>query len=175
MSTIALRAQAANAHVAETPAPAIEDQTVAEAPIDMGNWITLRRSGKSPYRFKGETLVESNGYYPGSRLWHEINLHKNSKEDFVLDLRVFKKSSADKDVFHVATFSTMDEVCDFLEGYDPSSDVKIDFDSGDDSLSTSELTLRAVSLRQATTEARRDYQALIGDLLYQLNNAPFAS
>jgi len=171
MSSIALRAPANTS----APAPAIEavEAVAPEAPVAMENWITLRRSGKSPYRFKGETVVESNGYYPGSRLWHEVNIHKNSKEDYVLDLRVFKKSDADKDVFHVNTFSTIGELFDFLEAYDPASDVKIDFDSSDATMSTSELTLRAVSLRQATTEATRDFQALIGDLMFQLEGSSF--
>lgn len=167
MSTIALRTKP----VAEV----VDEVEDVVAPIDTsadhGNWITLRRSGQSPYRFKGDTIVESTGYYAGSRLWHEINIHKNSKGSYVLDLRVFKKRDDDKDVFRVKTFSTIDEVKSYLEAYNPSDDVKITFDSSDDALSTSQLTLHAVSLRQATSEAERDYHALVGDLLYQLESA----
>jgi len=156
----------------EFPAGAVDDvsdiQDAAPA-APAGDWITLRQSGKSPYRFKGAIMATSTGYYCGSRLWYEINLYTKSSGGFVLDLRVFKKSDTDRDLFKVTQLDTVDEIAEYLEHYDPSADVKIPFDASDSDISTSDMAMHAVSLRQSVDEATRDFRALSGDLLFQLN------
>ena len=160
--------------IASATAPAAPEPEFTEQPaetVDAGasqDWVMLRRSGKAPYRFKGVKYASSTSYYCGSRLWYEVNIFTKSSGGFVLDLRVFKKSDEDKDLFKIESFDSMEDMFEFLENYDPTEDVSIFFDASEKSISTSDMTLKAVSLRQAIDEASRDYRSLVGDMLYQL-------
>lgn len=162
------------ASAAEPPMPAPEipaeevsaPEIAADSPLD---WVTLRRSGKAPFRFKGKLFASSTSYYCGSRLWYEVNIFSKNSGGYVLDLRVFKKSDEDKDIFRVTSFDSMDDVFDYLENYDPTGDVAISFDASSVDTSTSDMTLKAVSLRQSIHEATKDYRSLVGDMLYELH------
>ena len=135
-----------------------------------GDIVTLKRTGKQPLRFKGRQIVEATGHSTEGRLWHEVNIwSKVNTGEFVVDLRVFKKGQGEKDIFHAETCSSMAEAAAFLESYDPKTDININVDTDDKTISTAELTLKAVALRQRLEESDRLYQSLLGDMLYQLD------
>ncbi len=141
--------------------------------LDTGpmRWVTLRRSGKQPLRFKGALVAEATGHSPEGRMWHELNIFRRQTGGFVIDLRVFKKGRSQKDIFHVNAVETIGEVVSFLEDYDPTVDVPVNVETDAQYCSTAQLTLKAVALRQQIEEAERDYRSLVGDLLYQLDVA----
>ncbi len=132
-------------------------------------WITLRRSGRQPLRFKGALLAEATGHSTEGRLWHELNIFSRQMGGFVVDMRVFKKDRGQKDVFHVHVFETMGEVVSFLEEFDPTADVTVDVETDAPGYTTARLTLKAVALRQRIEDVTRDYRSLVGDLLFQLD------
>lgn len=137
--------------------------------FDRQDWVTLRRSGQQPIRFKGTAIAEATGHSPEGTLWYEINIFRKQTGGFVLDLRVFRKGRGQKDSFHAYDFDSLGEAVSFLENHDPQSDIPVHVDTDDKSISTAELTLKAVALRQRLEEAERDYRSLVGDLLYQLD------
>jgi hypothetical protein len=63
----------------------------------------------------------------------------------------------------------MPDVVSFLETFDAAEDVTVGPDTIDDRLSTAEMMLRAVALRQRITEARSEYRAAAGEILTQLD------
>lgn len=138
------------------------------APED-GPWFTVKRSGKKPLRFRGVQLAEATSWRLGSPLWHEIALYRRTRGDVVAAVTVFKKAAQERDVFRAESFGSLEEAALFLEGYDPTGDLTPGFDPDDPSLGAAQLALCAAGLRQRAEQTQRDYQALLGDLLYQLD------
>ncbi len=134
-------------------------------------WITLRRTGRQPLRFKGALVAEATGHTPEGRMWHELNIFSRQTGGFVVDLRVFKKGRGQKDIFHVHAFETMGEVISFLEEFDPTVDVPANVDTDVPGCATARMTLKAVALRQQIEEAERDFRSLVGDVLFRLDAA----
>lgn len=128
----------------------------------------LRRSGKRPLRLRAHLIAEATGWTTGSAAWHELTILRRTKGEHVVALKVFKKSPAETDVFHAEIFGSLDEAVTWLESYDPTSDLSTDIDLDDEEISPLEMTLKAVALRQRMIAIRRDYHALLGELLLQL-------
>lgn len=142
------------------------------AELTTDQMVILRRTGKQPLRFRGRQVLEATGHSTEGRIWHEINIwHKIKGDCFVVDLRVFKKAPGEKDIFHAESFSSMAEAVAYLESFDPKQDINVNIDTDSQVLTTAELTLKAVALRQQLEEAERLYQTLLGDLLYQIETS----
>lgn len=137
---------------------------------EITSMIGLKRTGKRSLRFKGTLIAEAIGWALGASLWHEVNLYRNGRGQYVANIRVLKKSPGDRDIFHAEVFDSLGEAAAFLEDYNPMADVGVDLDPGED-VDTADLVVRAVGLRQRREQARRDYDALIGDLFYQLDGS----
>ncbi|MGF1453879.1 MAG: hypothetical protein ACFB6R_00735 [Alphaproteobacteria bacterium] len=167
MASIALRETAPGAAAGSVGAPRMTAEPMT--------WITLRRSGRQPLRFKGALLAEATGHASEGRLWHELNIYSRQTGGFVVDLRVFKKDRGQKDIFHVHAFETLGEVVSFLEDFDPTADVPVNVDTDAPGCTTARLTLKAVALRQRIEDVTRDYRSLVGDLLFQLEAVETAS
>lgn len=128
----------------------------------------LRRTGARPYQFAGREVAHVTGWNETSHLWHEINLFRDNQGRFVVDLRVFKKSTADQDMFHVVMVDSIDEAAAWLENYDPQQDVKVDIDFDGNTASMAEIALQAADLQLRILDAKRQYAAIVGDLFYAL-------
>jgi hypothetical protein len=153
--------------------PVAEVPAVAEpTPETATPQITLRRSGVKPYQFWGSVVLESTGYSSTCALWHEINIYRHEADGYVVNIRTFSKSSGARDSFFVKRVDTMDDVLETLENHDAAADVKISFDAAESRSTTAATMLKAVALRAAIEEAVRDFQALSGEVMYQLSFLP---
>lgn len=154
-----------------TPAPVPAAMDAEDTAWGEGQLVTLRRTGKQPMRFRGVQIAEATSHSTHGQIWFEVNIWRKARAGFVADIRVFKKGAGEKDVFHVFTAETVDEVLAWLEGFNPTHEVLAEINTGDTIASTGQLTLRAVALRQQLDQVERDYRALIGDLFFELGAA----
>lgn len=132
----------------------------------------LKQTGGRPVHFEGVELCSTMSYAPGTPLWYEINLYKSTEATFVLDIRMFTKSENERDNFRVFTAYSLADVFDILERYDAANDIDAtSVDLQGDTMSIAQLSLSAASLRLRVEEARGQFRDLVGQLLYQLENA----
>ncbi len=133
-----------------------------------GRTVTLRRSGARPYRFQGTEICSAVGWAEKLSVWHEINLFQSTAGKVVIDIRVFRKSPTEKDLFRVEERDSIEDAISFLESYDPTQDVLVDIPLDDPGVSLAELSLNGIVLRQRIDHTRRQYDALLGDLLHEI-------
>ncbi len=130
--------------------------------------ISLRRTGERPFRFQGTELCSAIGWAQNITIWHEINLFRANTGKLIVDIRVFRKSPDEKDLFRVFELDTLEDAITLLENYDPTQDVLVDLPLDDPSVSLATLSLQGVVLRQKIEQTRRQYDALLGDLLHEI-------
>ncbi|MGF1453881.1 MAG: hypothetical protein ACFB6R_00745 [Alphaproteobacteria bacterium] len=130
--------------------------------------ITLRRTGARPYRFQGTEICSAVGWAEKLAVWHEINIFQSVAGKVIVDVRVFRKSPTERDLFHVEERESIEDAISFLESYDPTQDVLVDIPLDDPAISLAELSLNGIVLRQRIDQTRRQYDALLGDLLHEI-------
>ncbi|MEL6318840.1 MAG: hypothetical protein AAFR16_14505, partial [Pseudomonadota bacterium] len=134
--------------------------------------ITLRRTGAAPLTFVGGELAHAMSYTSGGApFWYEVNVFRMQGAGFVGDVRMFAKRDGETDRFTVMVAESFDEVISFLENYDAAADVAIDLDLDDQELSLAELTAKALGVRIKAEQARRQYRNLVGQMLFDLDQA----
>lgn len=169
MSEIKRTARVANAKVGQnTHQPNVDDMQAAIASAFTITTHNLKRDGLTALVFEGRVLVETTSYAPGTRIWYEIAVFSAKSGEYFASIKVFRKAEHAKDSTMAVAFPSRDALVVYLETYDPATDVFVDLDAGDETLSTAELTLKAVSLRQKIDEARLEYRSAVSELLHQL-------
>ncbi len=143
-------------------------QPMSLAPAMGLRTITLRRTGARPFRFQGTELSNAVGWAEKLTIWHEINLFRTNTGKIVVDIRVFRKAPGERDVFRVSECDSIEEAIGILETYDPIQDILVDVPLDDTTVSVAELSLSGVVLRQRIEQTRRQYDALLGDLLHEI-------
>ncbi|MEN0087529.1 MAG: hypothetical protein AAF737_03735 [Pseudomonadota bacterium] len=130
----------------------------------------LRRTGMRPMNFTGRELCSAMSYASGTPLWYEINLYQTHEGSFVVDVRMFSKSEDERDMHRAVEVHDVDAMFDWLEAHDPIADIDCDcMVLATDSLSPTEVALRAADLRMRVDEGRRQYRDLVGQILYDLD------
>jgi len=131
---------------------------------------TLRRTGRRPVFFEGVELCMAMSYVPGAAFWYEVNIYRTTADSFVVYVRLFSKKEHDTDLHRVFEAGTFEEVISFLEDYDAAQDVRIDVLADDQTAPLSELVVRALALRARIDDARRQFSALVGQILFDLDS-----
>jgi len=149
---------------AVVPAP----DTVAED-IAPPTRITLRVSGGKPLKMRAQLMAEGSSWSPGTPAWHEVAVYRRELGEYAVAVKTFKKSVGEKDVFRAEVFPNIDEVMAWIEGFDPTADMTIDLDASDRSIRSADIALRAAALRLRSDEITRQFQALVGELLFRLD------
>lgn len=163
MSAIALASvggQAVSGQAAGGPA-------AADAPPGHeGGPVMLRVSGGRPLHLRGRLLAEASSWQPGAPAWHEIALYHCDDGAIAAALRLCAQPGGAGDLCRARRFATLADAADWLAGVDATADLASDLDASDRRLSGVEIALRAAALRQRADRVERQYQAMIGELLF---------
>ncbi len=132
----------------------------------------LKQTGGRPRDISGVELCSAMSFVVGTPLWYEINVYRTVDRGFVVEVKMFTKGENERDMFRLFDAATPADVIETLETYEPSFD--IDASSvrfGVEEISVAELSLSAAALRLRIEEARRQFNDLVGEILFQLDNA----
>lgn len=144
---------------------------VVPSPAGESGEVVLRVSGQKPIRMRARLLAEATSWSLSSQAWNEIALYRRDGNETAVAIKTFKKSQHEPDVFHAELFPTFDEAVQWLERFDPAGDIEVGLDASDRSISAAEVALRAASLRNRSDDIVRRYRALVGELLFRLDQA----
>jgi len=132
---------------------------------------SLRVSGGKPLRLSAVCLAEGNSWCLGTPAWHEVQVLRGTDGDHAVGIKCFRKAPGEADTFHAEVFPNIEEAVAFLEGFDPTTDLRVDIDASDRSVSAAEIALKAAALRQRADEVVRQWRALVGEMLFRLDLA----
>jgi hypothetical protein len=141
------------------------------APEAMAMSFSLKRVGAKPLSFHGSELAMVMNFSPTAPSWYEIAIYRTTEQRFVAVVKLFYSSSEEQDVARAWEFDDFGAVVTHLEAYDPADDVRVDVQPDDPSLSLPEMAAHALALRARAAEARRQYRALLGEILHELEAA----
>jgi hypothetical protein len=131
----------------------------------------IRRMGGRPLEFAGVELGMAMSFSPEIPYWYEINLYRTSDRTFVLAIRLFFQSEAERDLVSASAHETLAEALDALEAYDAAEDVRLTLDMASEHLSAAELAASALDLRARAKAARSHFGGLVGEFLHQMDFA----
>lgn len=130
--------------------------------------VTLRHSGGKPLQMRGSLIAEASSYSNGCYAWQELLFYQRESGDFAVGLKSCRAHGGDSDVFHARVFPDLDSALTWLQNFDPTSDLSIDLDASDRRISTTDIALRAATLRQRADRVALQFRAMIGELLFRL-------
>ena len=131
--------------------------------------VTLRLSGGKPMHMRAELLAECSSWSAGAPAWHELALYHRDAADFAVGLKTCRGPMGGSDVFHARVFADLDAALGWVQSFDPTADLGADIDSSDRRISTTDIALRAATLRQQADRVEQQYRAMVGELLYRLD------
>jgi hypothetical protein len=123
------------------PGSAASDQPRADA-------VTLRISGSKPLHIRAELVAQCSSWSSGAPAWHELVLYQADAGAFAAGVRTCRGPMGGSDVFHARMFPDLDTALAWLQGFSPTADLGADIDSSDRRISTTDIALRAATLRQ---------------------------
>lgn len=132
---------------------------------------SLRRVGARPLQFRGAELGMAMSFTPDLPYWYEINLFRTADGGFVTAIKTFFSSVDERDVFRAWRADTLDAAIAQFEAFDPAQDVRPQAKLGGAGLSAAELYGQALELQARIAAARQHYAALLGEFLYELDDA----
>ncbi len=148
------------------------DQHAQDRLADLGTTVmpmrTLRRTGRRPYTFNGETLVTVCGITPALPFWYELNVHRTVIDTYVSDIRLFHKTPDLADLFWVAEHDDVEEVTAHFERYDPTGDVTPPREMTRAG-SIAELALWTARLQMQVDGITQHFRTQAGELLHALS------
>lgn len=129
--------------------------------------ITLQVSGGKPLRIEGLMIAEATSWSPSVPAWHELAIYRTTGTECAASVRTLKKTVGETDVHRAELFATVDDALDWLEAFDPISDLSPGFVASDRRISTAEIALLSAALRQQADAVTRQWRGLVGELLYR--------
>jgi len=132
--------------------------------------FSIARFGQKPLAFNGVEMAMAMNFTPKAPCWYEIALYRTADSRFVLAVKLFY-TGEETDISRAWEFDSYDAAVTHLEEFDPADDVRVDVQPDDPSLSLPEMAAHALALRARATEARRQYRALVGEILHTLDAA----
>jgi hypothetical protein len=136
-----------------------------------GEEIVLRVSGGKPLHIRGRLLGQGSSRAPHAAAWHEIAFYALGDGRIALSLVACNKAAGATDVHRAGIFDSLDQAAQFLEQFDPAADLGAAIDASDPDISAVSIALQAAALRQRVDALTRQYDALIGELLYAMDTA----
>lgn len=131
--------------------------------------VTLRVSGGKPIHIRAELLAECSSWSAGAPAWHELALYHRDAADFAVALKTCRGPMGGSDVFHARIFPDLDAALVWVQGFDPTADLGADINSSDRRISTTDIALRAATLRQQADRVEQQYRSMVGELLFRLD------
>ncbi len=131
-------------------------------------WVLLRNLGGRPLRVRAELLAEGSNRELGAPAWHEVAIYRSDTGQIAIALRLLRRDALDLGVHRAKLFDTLDAASDWLETFDTSADLAVEFDVADRSVSAACMTLKAAALRERAEAINRAYLGLIGEILFRL-------
>jgi hypothetical protein len=136
---------------------------------DSATEITLRQSGGKPLHIRADLLAECSSWSAGAPAWHELALYRRDTGAFAAAIKTCRAPMGGSDVFHARLFADIEAALGWVQGFDPTGDLGADIDSSDRRISTTDIALRAATLRQQADRVQQQYRAMIGELLYRMD------
>lgn len=133
--------------------------------------VTLRVAGSRPLRLHAQLIAEASSWTSGAPAWHEVAIYQRDEGDIVVALRTCTQPEGEGDVCHARQFVSLADAARWLGGFNPTADLLTDLDASDRRLSGIEIALRAAALRQRADRIERQYNAMIGELLFRIDEA----
>lgn len=140
------------------------------AAVGQSGLVTLKRVGTRPLSFNGSEICMAMSFVPGAPSWYEINLYRSVEQRFVLAVKQFFRDADEQDLCHAWEFGDFDGALAHMENYDPADDIRVEIDPGA-AMTLPEMAAHALALRARAGEARRQYRALVGEILFDLEKA----
>jgi hypothetical protein len=131
--------------------------------------VTLRLSGGKPMHMRAELLAECSSWSAGAPAWQELALYRRDSGDFAAGIKTCRGPMGGSDVFHARVFADLDTALGWVQGFDPTADLGANIDSSDRRISTTDIALRAATLRQQADRVEQQYRAMVGELLYRMD------
>lgn len=131
--------------------------------------FSIKCMGRRPIEFHGVELCMAMSFAPGAPMWFEINIYRTLAQGFVVCVRHFHRDEDQQDLVRAWEHDDFEAVMTTLEGYDPADDLRVDVDPADPGLALPDLAAHALALRARAGEARRQYAALVGEILHDLD------
>lgn len=138
-------------------------------PAEAHDSVRLKRVGARPLVFEGEELCMAMSYVPGAMMWFEINIWRCAGDGFAVAVKQFYRDEERVDTCRAWQCDGFEEVLHGLEEFDPAQDLEIGPEPAANAPAT-EIAAAALSIRAHTAEARRQYRALVGEVLYDLEH-----
>ena len=130
--------------------------------------VTLRLSGGKPMHMRAELLARCSSWSAGAQAWHELALYHRDSADFAIGLKTCLGPMGGSDVFHARLFPDLDAALGWVQGFDLTADLDADIASSDQRISTTDIALRAATLRQQADRLQQQYRSMVAELLYRL-------
>lgn len=137
--------------------------------------LTLRRTGLRPLSFRGNDIAHGMSFRVGPPLWYEINVFKVATGGYVADVRMFTKADGESDKFTVVACETLEQVAEFLEGYEPALDVDVAMDVDNQAAPLTDVAFQALAVRLRVESAKTQYASLVSEIFAQLQDAESAA
>lgn len=142
--------------------PDQRDQSPAES-------FTLRRTGRKAVRFDGWHLVEAIGSNGSRPVWHDLNVYRTTKDQFVVELTVRHSVPDMQDTVLVQCFGDLPAAAAWLEAYRPAADAPVPSGLAGNDVALPWAVLQAVQLRQTIDRLEADYRALLTEVFAALD------
>jgi hypothetical protein len=130
--------------------------------------VTLRLSGGKPMHLRATLVADCSSFSAGAPAWHELALYSRADGGYAASMRTCRAPMGRSDVFHAHLFPDLEKVLDWVEQFDPTCDLDADIDSANRQISTTDIALRAATLRQHADRVSQQYRAMIGELFYRM-------
>ncbi len=148
------------------------DQRTQDRLAELGATVmplrALKRTGRRPYLFNGETLATVCGVTPALPFWYELNVHRTVIGSYVSDIRLFHKTPDLSDLFWVEEHDDLEAAVARFEQYDPAGDVSVPREMATRAASAAELALWTARLQMLLDTVTQHYRAQAGELLHTL-------
>lgn len=152
-------------NVVQTEAPA-----QAVAPSVQAKTFRLKRSGVRPKVFEGAEVCHSMSYESGTPFWYELNIYRTTSSSFVSEIKFFTKSDSLRDTFKTFDAVSIDDLIGRLEKYDPTGDIEPRIIPAEQlEANAAKAALQVAELSVKMHEAKRQWDDVIGDILFQIS------
>ena len=131
---------------------------------------SIKRVGARPLAFEGVELGMAMSFDPDQPYWYEFNLFRKT-QGFVLTIKRFHVAASSSDFCRAWEFATVDEAVAALEGYDAGQDVRADRYLPRPDAPAAELAAAGLQLRAELAESRAHFASLVGEFLFDLDEA----
>jgi hypothetical protein len=147
------------------PVPAPLPQALPEP----ASQITLQVNGTKPLKMRAELLAKGSSWSPDTPAWHELAFYRRDDAEVAVALKTFRNPGGEKGIYRAEVFRNLEEAMAWIETFDPTADLVVDLDASDRRLSATEIALRAAALRLRADAISRQFQALVGELLFAID------